>query len=247
MLKSESMKIYRSMSQPPEDAIKTIIGGKLKGMSDINPQWRYEIMTETFGLVGIGWKYDIQKLWTENGANGEIMAFAQVAVFVKEEGEWSEPVIGIGGSKLVTSEKGQLVSNDEGYKMAVTDAFSTALKMLGVAADIYAGRWDGSKYTKVYDDPETEKPEIPEATEEEKKEFLSLIKLKDEDGNPIFSKEEKLRFSEMRKTKTAKEVIYFVKTMADRRLTPIPETVKDLEKGIETGKPEELDESVFEA
>jgi hypothetical protein len=37
-------------------------------------------------------------------------------------------------------------SNDEGYKMAITDALSVAMKSLGVAADIYMGLWDGSKY-----------------------------------------------------------------------------------------------------
>jgi hypothetical protein len=40
----------------------------------------------------------------------------------------------------------RLHTSDEGYKMAVTDALGTALKMLGVGADVYAGRWDGSKY-----------------------------------------------------------------------------------------------------
>jgi len=40
--------------------------------------------------------------------------------------------------------------------MAVTDALSVALKMLGVAADIYLGRWDGSKYAA------EEKPYQPE-------------------------------------------------------------------------------------
>jgi uncharacterized protein YajQ (UPF0234 family) len=32
--------------------------------------------------------------------------------------------------------------------MAVTDAISVAMKMLGVAADIYAGKFDGSKYLR---------------------------------------------------------------------------------------------------
>lgn len=128
-------------------------------MTDINPQWRYKAMTEQFGLCGIGWKFEISKLWTEDGANGEKLSFAQVAVFVKDGDKWSEPIVGIGGSRLVTSEKGKLVSNDEGYKMAVTDAFSTALKMLGVAADIYAGLWDGSKYKQAQAQPVSPKPQ----------------------------------------------------------------------------------------
>ena len=60
-------------------------------------------MTEKFGLVGIGWKYEIQKLWTEKGAKDEVLAFAQVAVFIRnaDTKEWSDPIVGIGGSKLV--------------------------------------------------------------------------------------------------------------------------------------------------
>lgn len=146
MKQDEAIKIYESLSRPPKDALRQIEAGKLKGKTDINPQWRYKAMTEKFGLVGCGWKYEVQKLWTEQGAGNEKLAFGQVAVFVKDGDNWSEPIVGIGGSKLVQLEKGAAVSNDEGYKMAVTDAFSTALKMLGVAADIYAGRWDGSKY-----------------------------------------------------------------------------------------------------
>lgn len=47
---------------------------------------------------------------------------------------------------LVAQESSGLHANDEGYKMAITDALGTAVKMLGVAADVYAGKWDGSKY-----------------------------------------------------------------------------------------------------
>lgn len=148
----KAIEIYESMARPPASVLKTIKGGKLAGKSDINPQWRYKIMTEKFGLCGIGWKYDILKLWTEQGAGNEVLAFAQIAVYIKDGDKWSEPIIGIGGSKLVQSFKTGLESNDEGFKMAVTDAFSTSLKMLGVAADIYAGKWDGSKYADQAED-----------------------------------------------------------------------------------------------
>ena len=145
--------IYNKLRQPPKWALREIRDGDLKGKTDINPQWRYEAMTEVFGLVGIGWKYEIQKLWTEPGGKDEVLAFAQVAVYVRdpETKGWSDAIVGIGGSKLVNNfNKAGIKNNDEGYKMAVTDAFSTALKMLGVAADIYAGKWDGSKYREAF-------------------------------------------------------------------------------------------------
>ena len=171
--------IYNSLARPPKDALKKIGGGKLSGMTDINPQWRYKAMTEKFGLVGLGWKYNIDKLWTEQGANGEILAFAQVSVYVKN-GEWSDPIIGIGGSKLAQVEKSNLVSNDEGFKMAVTDAFSTALKMIGVAADIYAGRWDGSKYRDYGEGDNPPKPAYTESQMAEMKKWADGTFTKDE-------------------------------------------------------------------
>lgn len=67
-------------------------------------------------------------------------------MFVKHEGAWSDPIPGIGGNLLIESESRGMHNNDEGFKMAVTDAFGTAIKMLGVGSEIYAGRWDGSKY-----------------------------------------------------------------------------------------------------
>ena len=233
-MKEKAIDIYESLSRPPKDALREIQAGKLKGKTDINPQWRYKAMTEKFGLVGIGWKYEVQKLWTEAGAGNEKLAFAQVAVFVKDGDAWSEPIVGIGGSKLVQFEKGAAVSNDEGYKMAVTDAFSTALKMLGVAADIYAGRWDGTKYN---DEPATlPQPPAPpkkqpakfafepkggETTPAEKKELGGLLSTKYPDGGAVFSKAEAKKYSDMRKDYTAREVIETIRRDLNARLNPM--------------------------
>jgi hypothetical protein len=127
--------------------MKAIAGGRLKGKSDINPQWRMQAITEVFGPVGFGWSYTIDKLWTEPGTAGEICSFALVSVKVKMNGEWSEPVPGIGGNLLVELEKAGPHTNDEAYKMAVTDGLSVAFKAFGVAAEVYLGNFDGSKYT----------------------------------------------------------------------------------------------------
>ena len=238
----DAISIYESLARPPKDALREIQAGRLKGKTDINPQWRYKVMTEKFGLIGVGWKYEVQKLWTEQGAGGEVLAFAQVAVFVKDGENWSDPIEGIGGSKLVALEKGAPVSNDEGYKMAVTDAFSTALKMLGVAADIYAGRWDGSKYRDTPDqlppnaqavkdafNGEVVKPKQPpaklafkpkggETTPAEKEAIAKLLSSKDLTGKPLFSKDEMKAYSDMRKDMTAAELIDIIKGELQKRV-----------------------------
>lgn len=145
---NSNLALWNKLNRPPKSALKTIGGGRLKGMSDINPQWRYKVLTEQFGVCGFGWKYTIDKLWLEP-AGEEVIAFAMVSLYVKQDGVWSEPIPGIGGSKLVVKETTKLYNNDEAYKMATTDAVSVAFKMLGGAADIYMGLWDGSKYRNV--------------------------------------------------------------------------------------------------
>lgn len=146
--KAETTENYNFLSRPPKEALRTIQAGRLKGKTDINPQWRYEAMNSVYGECGIGWKYEIVDLWTINGANEEISVQATIKVFTKENDKWSDPIWGIGGSMLVSKEKNGLYTSDEAYKMAVTDALSVALKYLGVGADIYKGLWDGSKYIR---------------------------------------------------------------------------------------------------
>ena len=146
MDKAKALEIYIALSRPPATALKQINGGRLNGKTDINPQWRYKAMTEQFGLAGIGWKYVIDKLWTEQGSDGQVFAWAMVSVYVKDGEAWGDAVQGVGGNFLIEKEKSGLHNNDEGFKMAITDALGTALKIIGVAADIHAGMWDGSKY-----------------------------------------------------------------------------------------------------
>jgi hypothetical protein len=108
-------------------------------------------MTEVFGLCGIGWKYTIDRQWIEEGHGNERMAFVNVSVYIRDGDGWSDPIPGTGGNMLVAQEKNGPYNSDEAYKMATTDALSTALKMIGVAADVYAGKWDGSKYNGAED------------------------------------------------------------------------------------------------
>lgn len=143
----ENLKHWNKICRPPEQALKKITAGRLKGKSDINPQWRIKAMTEEFGPVGFGWTVQITRQWSEQGSGGQLCAFANVAVKIKVGEEWSEPFHGTGGSMLVAQESKGPHTSDECYKMAVTDAISTALKLVGVAADIYMGMFDGSKYT----------------------------------------------------------------------------------------------------
>jgi len=140
----ENMNIFNLVKRVPKEAKKTITGGRLKGMTDIKPMWRIEKLTEMFGPCGIGWKTKILNKEIIDVSNGEKIVTIDIHLFIKQNGEWSEPIEGIGGNKLIAKENNGLYNSDEAFKMAYTDALSVACKSLGMGAEVY---WGDSKYT----------------------------------------------------------------------------------------------------
>ena len=164
-----NLDIYERVRVVPQKAQREIKGGRLNGKTDINPMWRIKTLTAEFGPCGIGWKTAIKNKWLEKGSGEEVAAFVDIELFVKINGEWSDAILGTGGSMFVAKEKGGLYTDDEAFKKAYTDAISVACKALGIGADVYWDK-DSSKYdTKGEDDsdkePETEEelPPIDEA------------------------------------------------------------------------------------
>ena len=137
--------IYKRFEEPPKDALKEIGAGRLKGMTDINPQWRIECLTELFGLCGQGWYTKITEQKIIDGADGEKVAVTNIELYYQTPDGWSMPIQATGGSKLVANEKSGAYTSDEAFKMAYTDALSVACKMIGIAGKIYRGQYN-TKY-----------------------------------------------------------------------------------------------------
>lgn len=113
--------------------------------------------------------------------------------------------------------------------------------MIGVAADIYAGRWDGTKYkNEPQENAQTPQPpkqaakpkqpsKLPftpkggESTPEEKARIKKLCEAKYADGKRIFSNEEIKTYSGYRQTKTARELIAFIENALRNRRGDAPE------------------------
>lgn len=139
---ADNLRFYNASRAVPEEAQKAFNNGRFSG-TDINPMWRIKKLTELFGPAGLGWYYEVTSERAES--YGEIvMAIVGIKLYIKdpETGEWSKPIYGTGGNKLL--EKGR--ASDEGYKMALTDALSVACKALGIGADVYYAK-DKTKYT----------------------------------------------------------------------------------------------------
>jgi len=179
----DNLALYNKVRQVPKDAQKEIKGGRLKGMTDINPMWRIATLTEQFGVCGVGWKYEITSKYLEGSGTGEMAAFVDINLYIKQGEEWGEPIPGTGGSMFVASEKNGLYCSDECFKMALTDAISVACKALGFGADVY---WNKDK-TK-YDKP---KAETKEALPPDSKKELTCSDC----GKPITEAEQKYSIS----------------------------------------------------
>lgn len=150
-----NLDLYNKLKSVPQEAKKPIAGGRLKGMTDINPMWRIKAITEQFGPCGFGWYYTIDKQWIEKGDGVEQKAFCNISFYYKQNGEWSMAIPGTGGSDFVTQESRGIHTSDEAFKMALTDALSVAMKSIGVAADVYFEK-DRTKYDKQDETPTIE-------------------------------------------------------------------------------------------
>lgn len=171
-----NLDFYDSWRTAPKNALKNITAGNLKGKSEINPQWRIQVLTEKFGPVGFGWYTKITEHWSDTEViNGitERVAWVRLELYVKHPntGEWSAAIEGIGGSKYAGNGRGKEL-NDETFKMAETDAISVACKKLGIAADVY---WEKDKTKYSQTDTQQQQQQQPKKT-------LRPISMSDQDA-----------------------------------------------------------------
>lgn len=161
----DNMKFYNLGRTVPEEAKKPIKGGRLNGMTDINPMWRIKRLTEMFGACGVGWWYEItDKQIIMDDSTNQKAAFVDILLYYKDPdtGKDSHGIPGTGGSSFVAKESKGLYMSDECFKMALTDAISVAAKALGIGADVYFEK-DRTKYSDNpgnNDKPDPPKPEF---------------------------------------------------------------------------------------
>lgn len=141
-----NLDLYNRVKQPPKEALKDFDNGKFKG-TDINPMWRILKLTEEFGVCGFGWYTKVNRMWTEAASDSSnIAVFCELELYVKIDGEWSKPIVGVGGNTFERKTKNGSSVSDEAYKMAYTDALGIACKALGFGADVW-WKYETTKYT----------------------------------------------------------------------------------------------------
>lgn len=108
------------------------------------PIWNEMRLTEHFGPCGVGWGCD-EPVFALVPAGDELLVYCTLRCWYAEEGKQAS-LYGVGGDKVLAKNKNGIVSDDEAYKKAFTDALGNAFKHLGVNADVHMGLFEDSKY-----------------------------------------------------------------------------------------------------
>lgn len=146
--KAENIKLWDQLREVPDKAKKPITGGRMRGMTDISPMWRWHHLTERFGPCGVGWRYEITDIDRQVfESSEEVVLLVRLNLWYQTGDGWSEPIPGVGGAKLASMERGGLYIDDDATKKATTDALGVAAKMIGLGSDVYSQNADWTKYS----------------------------------------------------------------------------------------------------
>jgi hypothetical protein len=141
---------------------KAITGKSYKGTSP-NPQYVIRCLTELFGPVGKGFGWEIKaEGFTPLGE--EILHWCRIHFWHGDRSQWFESY---GQTKALMKTKNGLMSDEDAPKKSLTDAIIKASSHIGIAANIFLGRWDDQKYVAQVDQEyrEAEKPKAISAAE----------------------------------------------------------------------------------
>ena len=135
----KNMEIWNSFNKTNPEFTKPLPGYGGKNLTTIDPMYQIQMMTERFGPVGKGWKYNVEYKYQDG------LIFAEVCVQYYEDHKWYEygPVCSV---QNLSKKNGGL--DDEAPKKAMTDAMTKAFSHLGMSADVFLGKFDDSKYVE---------------------------------------------------------------------------------------------------
>jgi hypothetical protein len=153
--RANNLRLWNVLSKTDPQATKGFKrAGGFSGTA-IKPIWITQRLTELFGPAGVGWGTGEPQFTTVVGQDGEVLVYCTVVGWYREasaEAGKVAQVYGVGGDKAVAwvgrDNQRRMVTDDEAFKKAFTDAIGNAFKFVGVAADVHMGLFDDSKYVQ---------------------------------------------------------------------------------------------------
>ena len=120
---------------------KPITGKQYKGTSP-NPQYIIKCLTDIFGPVGEGFGWDVvAEDFTPMG--DEVLHWCRIKFWHSDRANTYDSY---GQTKALMKTKNGLMLDEDAPKKSLTDAVIKAASHVGIASNIFLGRWDDQKY-----------------------------------------------------------------------------------------------------
>lgn len=141
---SDNLKFWEAHADIDPKFTKPITGKAYRGTSP-NPQYVVRCLTEMFGPVGQGFGWDVvAEEFTPLGP--EVLHWCRIRFWHTDRANSFDSY---GQTKAAyPASSGKFMVDEDAPKKSLTDAIIKAASHLGVAANIFLGRWDDQKYVQ---------------------------------------------------------------------------------------------------
>lgn len=147
---TDNLRLWKRFADIDPQHTKPITGKPYKGTSP-KPQYVIQLLTEMFGPVGEGFGWEVR-------AEGFIPLGEEVLHWCRIWFWWSEPdnkedfhtrgFEAYGQTKAYMKTKSGLIMDEDAPKKSLTDAITKAASQIGIASNLFMGRWDDSRYVE---------------------------------------------------------------------------------------------------
>lgn len=151
----QGLDLWAKLERTDPAATKRFDKGSFKGTA-VDPVYNLKRVTEALGPVGFAWGWRIVKDELVKFDEGEEPTWIHTAIvrawFRQEDGSVQEVEhVGqtIAARYVGRGPQRRFFVDDEYAKKSVTDALSKIMLSLGASADVWLGRFDGSKYAEL--------------------------------------------------------------------------------------------------
>lgn len=147
---TDNLRLWKRFADIDPQHTKPITGKPYKGTSP-KPQYVIQLLTEMFGPVGEGFGWEVR-------AEGFIPLGEEVLHWCRIWFWWREPndkdgyaspgFEAYGQTKAYMKTKSGLMMDEDAPKKSLTDAITKAASQIGIASNLFMGRWDDSRYVE---------------------------------------------------------------------------------------------------
>ncbi len=154
---SDKLALWNAVSKTDPSATKTSNQGG-REQTSINGYWMIKQATEQFGMVGIGWGWDVMEERCDDGAMIPIKQddgttrleqskthTIKLKLWFMSDGKRGE-IIQYGHTQAIYKSKWGVSDDGEAPKKSLMDAIKKALSMLGFCYDIFTGMFEDREY-----------------------------------------------------------------------------------------------------